>query len=85
MEDNQINISIAFSSSSSQFTNPEFQLSKFKVLQSVFIFLIKELYWHFWVHCDINLKLLSGKNTQKVNQQKNRYKNLGFVIGCSMS
>ena len=29
-----------------------------------------ELYWHFWVYFDINLKLLSGKNTQKVNKQK---------------
>ena len=34
------------------------------------------LYWHFWVYFDINLKLLSGKNTQKVNKQN---------IGCSMS
>ena len=27
------------------------------------------LYWHFGVYFDINLKLLSGKNTQKVNIQ----------------
>ena len=46
---------------------------------------LKFQYPHFWVYFDINLKLLSGKNTQKVNQQKNRCKNLGFIIGCSMS
>ena len=42
--------------------NSEFQFPQFKVLQS-------GLYWHFWVYFDINLKLLSGKNTQKVNKQ----------------
>ena len=45
------------------FTNPKFQFPQFKVLQS------DELYWHFWVYFDINLKLLSGKNTQKVKKQ----------------
>ena len=40
-----------------------------------------ELYWHFWVHFDINLKLLCGNNIQKVNKQ-----NIGIIdIGCSMS
>ena len=40
-------------------------------------FLRKELYWHFRVYCGNNLKLLPGKNTQKVNKQK---KSLGFGI-----
>ena len=58
------------------FKNPKFQFPQFKVLQSVFIFCVcKELYWHFWVYCDNNLKLLPGKNTQKVNKQKIRCKN----------
>ena len=35
-------------------------------------FSYSELYWHFWVYFDINLKLLSGKNTQKVNKQNIR-------------
>ena len=52
------------------FTNLEFQFPQFKVLQIVFSFLYNELHWHFWVYFDINLKLLSGKNTQKVNKQK---------------
>ena len=34
-----------------------------------FSFQCNELYWPFWVYLDINLKLLSGKNTQKVNKQ----------------
>ena len=55
------------------FTNPEFQFPQFKVLQSVFFsFQYNQLYWHFWVYFDINLKLLSGKNTQKVNKQNIR-------------
>ena len=33
-----------------------------------------------YTYCDINLKLLPGKNTQNVNEQKNCCKNLGFVI-----
>jgi hypothetical protein len=32
----------------------------------------KELFWHFWVYFGINFKLLSGKNTQKVNKQNIR-------------
>ena len=32
------------------------------------------------MYCDINLKLLPSKNTQKVNKQKIRCKNLGFAI-----
>ena len=67
------------------FMNPEFQFPQFRVFQSVFIFLSKELYWHFWVYFDNNLKLLPGKNTQKVNKQKICCKNLGFVIDSSMS
>ena len=53
------------------FTNPEFQFPQFKVLQSVFFFsfLYNKLYWHFWVYFDINLKILSRKNTQKVIKQ----------------
>ena len=55
------------------FTNPEFQFLQLKELQSVsFSFQYKELYWHFGVYFDINLKLLSGKNTQKANKQKIR-------------
>ena len=54
------------------FTNPEFQFPQFKMLQSVFSFYYSKLYWHFWVHFDINLGLLSGKNTQKVNKQNIR-------------
>ena len=42
------------------------------MLQSVFSFYYSKLYWHFWVHFDINLGLLSGKNTQKVNKQNIR-------------
>ena len=68
------------------FTNPKFQFSQFKVLQSVFFFLTYyKLYRHFWVYFDINLKLLSGKNTQKVNKQKIRSKNSGFVLVVRMS
>ena len=53
--------------------NPEFQFPQFKVLQSVFFSLqYNELYWHFWVYFDINLKLFSGKYTQKVNKQNIR-------------
>ena len=54
------------------FPNPEFQFPQFKVLQSVFFFLIERVHWHFWVYFNINLKLLSGKNTQKVNKQNIR-------------
>ena len=50
------------------FMNLQFQFPQFKVLQSVFLFDC-ELYWHFWVYFVINLELLSGKNTQKVNKQ----------------
>ena len=32
-------------------------------------FSYNKLYWHFWMYFDINSKLLSGKNTQKVNKQ----------------
>ena len=67
------------------FTNPEFQFPQSKVLQSVFIFLYKELYWHFRAYCDVNLKLLPCKNTQKVNKQKIRCKNSGFVLVVRMS
>ena len=54
------------------FTNPEFQIPQFKVLQSVFSFLYNKLYWHFWVYFDIDLKLLPGKSTQKVKKQNFR-------------
>ena len=46
------------------FTNPKFQFSQFKVLQSVFIFLCKELYWHFLVYFGLSLKLLSCQYLQ---------------------
>ena len=46
------------------FTNPEFQFPQFKVLQRFFSFLYNELYCHFWMYFDINLKLLPGKNKQ---------------------
>ena len=39
------------------------------------------MYWHFWLYFDIYLKLLSGKNTQKVKKQNIRDRK----IGCSMS
>ena len=39
----------------------------------VFFFLFNiKIYWHIWVYFDINLKLLYGKNTEKVNKQKIR-------------
>jgi hypothetical protein len=47
------------------FMNPKFQFPQFVVLQSVFS---NEFYWHFRVYFYINLKLLSRKNTQKVNK-----------------
>ena len=34
-----------------------------------------EFYWYFWLYCDINLKLLPAKNSQKVKQQKIRCQN----------
>ena len=60
--------------------NPEFQLPQFKELQSVLSFLCEELYRYFWVYCDINLKLLPGENTEKVNQQNIRSKYSGSVL-----
>ena len=50
--------------------NPECQYPQFKVLQSGFFFLIYQVILALWVYFDINLKLLSGKNTQKINKQK---------------
>ena len=47
------------------FTNSEFQFPEFKVLLSCFYFFNIKLYWHFWVYCDINLKLLTGENNEK--------------------
>ena len=49
--------------------NSEYQFPQFKLLAKWDFF---ELYLHFWVHFDINLKLLSGKNTQEVNKQNIR-------------
>ena len=46
--------------------NSEYQFPQFKLLAKWDFF---ELYLHFWVHFDINLKLLSGNDTQKVNKQ----------------
>ena len=40
-------------------------------------FQYNKLHWHFWVYFDMNLKLLSGKDTQKVNNNNN--KKSGFV------
>ena len=71
-------------------TNPEF-LQRIFCLFTIWVFLqgywffIFYIYWHFWLYCDINLKLLLGNNTQKVNKQKIRCKNSGLVNGCSMS
>ena len=65
----KMNKSICISRSAHQTPNnmnPKFQFPQFKVLQSV---LYDQLYWHFWVYFDINLKILSGKNTQIVNKQ----------------
>ena len=51
------------------FTNPEFQFPQFRVLQSffVFIFLILPIVLAFLGVFRFNLRLLSGKNIQKVN------------------
>ena len=38
------------------------------------------IFWCIVIYIYINLKLLPGKNTQKVNKQKIHCKNLGFVI-----
>ena len=66
---------ISFSSSNTQFINPEFQFPQFRVLQWFFFsFWNKELYWHFWVYIDINLK----KNLKKYWKRK-QTKYLGFV------
>ena len=46
---------------------PNFNFPNGKVF---FSSLYKELHLHFWVYLHINLKILSGKNTQKVNKQK---------------
>jgi hypothetical protein len=54
------------------FTNPEFPFPQFKVLQSVFFFLIQPVILAILGVFYINLKLLSGKNTQKVNKQNIR-------------
>jgi hypothetical protein len=59
-------INISFSN----FTNPEFQFPQFKVLQSVFNTM--SYIGIFERYLDINLKLLSGKNTQKVYKQNIR-------------
>ena len=40
-----------------------------------FSFWYNELYWHLWVHFDITLEILSGKNTKK----SKHIKYLGFV------
>ena len=49
---------------------PNFNFPNLKCCKVVFYFQYNEIYWHFWVYCDIDLKLLLGKNTQKVNKQK---------------
>ena len=54
-----------------------FNFSNLRCCKVFLSFLRKELYWHFRVYCGNNLKLLPGKNTQKVNKQK---KSLGFGI-----
>ena len=64
--------SISFSSSNTQFYESRISISQFKVLQMFFSFVNNNLYIHFWVYFDINLKLLSGKNTQKVKKQNIR-------------
>ena len=55
------NIFISFSSSNTQFYKSKFQFPKSQALKSVFSFLYNELYWHFWVYFDINLKLYLEK------------------------
>ena len=52
------------------FPNPEFKFPQSKALQNVKFFLYYELYWHFWLYFDTNLKLFSRQNTQKVDKQK---------------
>ena len=43
------------------------------------------LYWHFLMYFNLNSKLLPSKSTQKVNKQKIRCKNSGFVLVVRMS
>ena len=47
---------------------PNFNFPNLKCCKVFFLFNITR-YWHFWVYFDINIKLLSGKNTQKVNKK----------------
>ena len=51
----------------------------------LFSFLNIMLHWHFWVHCDINLKLLPGENTEKVNKQNIHFKYSGLVLAVQIS
>ena len=51
---------------------PNFNFPNLRCRKVCVCVLYNELYWHFWVYFDINLKLLSGKNTQKVNKQNIR-------------
>ena len=79
-------MNLSISSSAHQTTNSmnsEFQFPQFKVLQSVFIFLCKELLWHFLMYFGLNLKLLSCQYllTKKVN--KNSLQKFKIRIGCS--
>ena len=74
------------------FTIPQFQFPQFKgVAKCFYLFNVKSYIGMFEgilelvSNCDINLKLLPGKNTQKVNKPKIHCKNSGFGIGCSMS
>ena len=62
-----------------QFYESRISISPKKVLQN------KKLYWHFWVYCDVNLKLLPWKKTQKVNKQKICCKTSRFILVVQMS
>ena len=68
------------------FKKHECQCPQFKVLQSVFcLFYMNSYIGIFLVYFDLNWELLPCKNTQKVNKQKIRCKNLGFVLVIRMS
>ena len=64
---------ISFSSSNNQFYESRISISPIQGVAKCFnLFNVKSCIGIFWVHCDINLKLLPGKNTQKVNKQNIR-------------
>ena len=64
---------------------PNFNFPNLRCCKVFLSFQYKELFWHFWVYYDVNLKLLPCKNTQRVKKQKNCCKNLGFALVVRMS